>query len=318
VWAFANDFKVQYNAHLADAAQHTSGADATNLITAANATDTATLITLVTQALTKYTTHESDSQLGVGWLYHRATATASRQLASVIPPTTIQECITRLIDLKSKFNAHDNDGTTHAVSGSHQQILTDPVVRTYIYAFCYTYSYTVGTVTFKDFGTTKIVTLSAVDMPSVTNVSISAIPVIANGVTENYATAVITCEIYRTIDSGQTLYYVGAVTNGTTVYTDSSSDTTIQSNAVLYTDGDVLDNDPPPKAKYVTVANDICWYAHVQEGAEVHTNRIRQSIKFDIDACPETFYVDVEDEITGIANINIYPIVFCKQRIYRL
>ncbi len=318
VYAFANDFKAKYNAHLADAAQHTSGADATNLISVANATDTASLIALITQALTKYTTHESDSQLGALWLYHAGHATATRQLASVVPPTTLAECITRLSDLKSKFNAHDNDGTAHAVAGSHQQALTDPVIRTYIYAFCYTYSYMVGTVTFKDFGTTKIVTLSDVDMPSVTNAAITAIPVISNGLTENYDTAVITVEIYRTIDAGQTLYYVGAVTNGTTVYTDSSSDTTIQSNAVIYTDGDVLDNDTPPKAKYVTVANDICWYAHVKEGTEVHTNRIRQSVKFDIDACPATFYVDVEDEITGIANINIYPIVFCTQRIYRL
>ncbi len=319
VWAFANDFKAKYNAHLADGAQHTSGVDAANTISAANATNTATLITLVTQALTKYTTHESDSMLGAAWLYHKAQATASRQLASVVPPTTIAECITRLSDLSSKFNAHDNDGTAHGVAGSHQQILATPVARTYIYAFCYTYSYMVGTVTFKDFGPTEIVTLSDVDMPSATNVSISAIPVLANGATENYDTTVITVEIYRTIDAGQTLYYVGAVTNGTTVYTDSSSDTTIQNNnVVIYTDGDVLDNDPPPKAKYVTVANDICWYAHVKEGTEVHTNRIRQSVKFDIDACPETFFVDVEDEIVGIGNINIYPIVLCNERIYRL
>lgn len=318
VWAFANDFKTKYNAHLADGAQHTSGVDGTNTISAANATDNASLITLVTQALTKYTSHEADSQLTSAWSYHKAKATASRQLASVIAPTTVSECVTRLSDLSSKFNAHDNDGATHGVAGSHQQSLTAPVVRTYIYAFCYTYSYMVGTVTFKDYGTTKIVTLSNVDMPSATNVAVTSIPVIANGLTENYDTTVVTVEVYRTIDSGQTLYYVGAVTNGTTSYTDSSSDTTIQSNAVIYTDGGVLDNDPPPKAKYVTVANDICWYAHVKEGSEVHTNRVRQSIKFDIDSCPETFFVDVEDEITGIGNINIYPIVFCKQRVYRL
>lgn len=318
VYAFANSWKTKYNLHCADGAQHTSGVDATNPVTAANATDTASLIALVTQMLTKFTTHEADSQLGAVWLYHKAKATASRVPASVVPPTTVTECVTRLSDLLSKYNAHDNDGTAHGAAGSHQVVLTAPVVRNYIYTFCYTYTYTVGTVTFKDYGTTKIVVASAIDMPSDTNVAITAIPVIANGATENYDTTVITVEIYRTIDAGQTSYYVGAVTNGTAVYTDSSSDTTIQSNAVVYTDGGVLDNDTPPKAKFVTVANDICWYAHVKEGTQVRTNRIRQSIKFDIDSCPATFYTDVEDEITGIANISIYPIVFCKQRIYRL
>ncbi len=319
VYAFANDFKAKWNAHVGDASQHTSGADSTNVITSANATNLATLITLITEAITDYTAHEADSQLASSWAYHAAKATDTRQLASAVPPTNIGECVLRLSDLSSKFNAHDNDGTAHGVAASHQQILAAPVSRNYIYEFCYKYSYMVGTVTFEDFGATKFLIVPDVDMPSDSSIVISGIPVISNGATENWDTAVITCEIFRTIDAGQTSYRVGAVTNGTTTFTDTSSDDTIQNNNVtIYTDGDVVDNDPPPKAKYMTVANDIGWYAHVKEGTEVHTNRIRQSIKFDIDSCPESFFLDVEDEIMGIGNINIYPIVFCEQRIYRL
>lgn len=318
VFAFANDLKAKYNAHCADAAQHTTAPDATNTISSANASNLATLITLVTEMLSDFTAHEADSQLNSGWAFHKAKATASRAVASAVPPTTLAECITRLSDIKSKFNSHDNDATAHGVGGSHQVILADPVSRTYIYAFVYSYTYTVGTVIFKDFGATTIVEVSGVDMPSVTNAAVTAIPVLANGATENYDTTVIKCEIYRTLDAGQVLYKLGEVTNGTTVYTDSTSDTTLEDSTVIYTDGDVLDFDTPPLCKYVIVANDICWYLHVKEGTEVHTNRFRQSVKFDIDACPGQFYKDLEDEITGGANVGIYPVIFCKERVYRI
>ncbi len=319
IWAYANDWKAKYNAHRADAAQHTSGADATNVVTAANATNTASLIALVTQCLTKFTSHEADSQLLAAWAYHKAKATASRVPASVVPPTTVAECLLRLNDLNSKFNAHDNDGTAHGVAGSHQQILALPSLRNYIYAFCYAYTYTVGTVTFLNYGTTKIVVVSDVDMPSDTSIAITGIPVIANGGNDNYDTTVITCKIFRTVDAGQTLYYVGQVTNGTTTYTDSSSDTTILNNNIrIYTDGGVFDADTPPLCKYLTIVNNIGWYAHTSESSQVHTNRVRQSIQGSIDSCPLSFYIDMEDEITGIGNVGIYPIVFCRQRIYRL
>jgi hypothetical protein len=318
VFAFANDLKSKFNAHLADTAQHTTSADSTNTITSANATNLATLITLVTEMISDYTAHEADSQLNSGWAYHKAKATASRALASAVVPTTLTECMTRLIDIKSKLNAHDNDATAHNVGASHQVSLADPVSRNYIYAFLYSYEYTVGTAVFKDFGATTLIQITDVDMPSDNAVAFTGIPVIANGVTDNYATTVIKVEIYRTIDSGQTLFYVGEVTNGTTTFNDTVSDDNLQDNVVIYTDGDVVDNDPPPLAKYLVVANDICWYLHVKEGTEVKTNRVRQSLQSDIDSCPETFYTDLEDEITGGANIGEFPIVFCKERIYRL
>ena len=192
--------------------------------------------------------------------------------------------------------------------------------KTYIYYFLYFYSYTVGTVTYEDYGATvsKLVS-SAGDLSGAGHYNqISAIPVIANGVTGNYDTANIKVKIYRTEDLGIVAYYVGEVTNGTTTFTDNVLDTTIITNAIIYVDSGVYDNDPPPLAKYVAVADDICWYANVKEGSEIFANRIRQSNKFDIDSCPESFYVDVEDDITGISSIGNIPIVFCRNKVYRL
>jgi len=187
----------------------------------------------------------------------------------------------------------------------------------YVYAFAYYYTYTVGTVTFEDFGATALVQIEAAALPSANPVNITVIPVISNGATDNYDTANIKVKIYRTQDGGDTFYYVKEVTNGTTSTTDNATDATISAGVVLYTDGGVLDNDPPPQAKFLVTANDIVWYAHIKEGTEVFSNRIRQSNKFDPDSCPEDFVEEVEGEITGLGTVGIYPIVFCNNRIYR-
>jgi hypothetical protein len=52
----ANNFKVEYNAHIGNSAFHTV-ADTTNPITSADATDLATLITLLTEARIDYNAH---------------------------------------------------------------------------------------------------------------------------------------------------------------------------------------------------------------------------------------------------------------------
>jgi len=99
---------------------------------------------------------------------------------------------------------------------------------------------------------------------------------------------------------------------------DSVPDDDISNNVILYTDSGVYDNDPPPPAKFVSVVNDIAWYGHVKEGDEIFTSRVRQSIKFDIDSCPGSFSIEVEDEVTGLGSVQIYPIIGCKNHIFRL
>jgi hypothetical protein len=190
-------------------------------------------------------------------------------------------------------------------------------VNNYLYAFCYIYEYTVGSLTFIDFGATTLVEVPSVNEPSASAVGMTAIPAIVSGL-ENYDTANIKIGIFRTITNGTTFYKVGEVTNGTTVFSDTMSDATLQNQELLYINGGVLDNDPAPLAKYIHVAGDIAWYANIKEGTEYLTYRVRQSHPGDPDSCPETFYVDMPEEIKGISSINGVPIVLCKKGIYRI
>lgn len=118
--AAANEMKAVYTAHIADTTMHTTAADTVNVITADDAYDLATLKTLIGDMLTQYDAHEGDSELGALWAYHPAQETGDDSLASTVAPTTLALCGTRLNDLKTKFNQHETDATSHAiVTGLH-------------------------------------------------------------------------------------------------------------------------------------------------------------------------------------------------------
>lgn len=190
--------------------------------------------------------------------------------------------------------------------------------KTYIYYFFYKYSYTVGTVSFIDYGpVTSVSVTSGSNFSGVGHKhSITNIPVLSNGSTECWDTANIKVEIYRTSHAGTVGKYVGEVTNGTTTYTDQTTDDNL--TTTIYTNGGRVENEPPPKAKYVAVANDITWYANCKVGNEEFKNRVYQSLAGDPDACPSDFTTDVDEDITGISNVDIYPIVFTAGKCYRL
>ena len=189
---------------------------------------------------------------------------------------------------------------------------------TYIYYFLHKVTYTVGTVSFIDRGpVTQFQVSNAGDMsgPGSFN-DISAIPVLSNGATEAYDTASIEIEIYRTTNGGTVGRLVGSVTNGTTVFTDNVTDSNL--GITIYTTGGRVDNDPPPESKYVAVANECGWYANTRIGSEEFSNRVYQSIQSDIDSVPASYFTEIDDEITGISNVDIYPIVFTKNKTFRL
>lgn len=188
----------------------------------------------------------------------------------------------------------------------------------YIYGFLYYYTYNVEGVTFEDFGPTVEVSIDTSVSPDVTPVAITNIPVISNGGTDNWDTSNIKVKIYRTEVDQTVLKFIGQVTNGTTIYNDSASDTSITDNDPIYTTGDVVDNDPPPPAKFVHVANDIALYGYPKEDGVPIPNRVRQSIKGDIDSCPASFFLDFPDTIMGVSSIQGTFIVFCKSSIFRV
>jgi len=192
--------------------------------------------------------------------------------------------------------------------------------KSYVYSFNRKYTYTVGSVTFVDRGPTRYVQVTgAADFSGVGHYNqVSSIPVLANGATQCWDTAAVKVEVYRTTDGGTTFYYAGEVTNGTTTFEDDVTDASLVGNALLYTTGGVYDNDPPPQAKYIAVANDIAWYANVKEGSEEIENRIYQSKQYDLDSVPGSFFIDMDEDISAINSVGIYPIVFSERKAYRL
>lgn len=192
------------------------------------------------------------------------------------------------------------------------------VAISYVYAFCHKYTYTVGTVTHVDRGPLTLATAidaAGSEITGGTPCSITGIPVLANSTTECWDTAAIKIEVYRTILNGQQFLYSGEVTNGTTTYSDTVTDANL--GISLYTEGDRVENDPPPQAKYVIVADGVAWYLNVKEGSEEHAYRARQALKDDPDAAPGDYFVDVEGDITAGGVIDIYPIVFTRTKAYR-
>jgi len=192
--------------------------------------------------------------------------------------------------------------------------------HSYIYAFHYEYTYVVDSVTtFQDMGPVTYVPMTAnQEIDGSHPTAITVIPTLSNGSTLNYDTANIKVFIYRTINGGTTFYKLGEVTNGTATYTDSATDASILSNFLLYTNGDVLDNDPPPQCKYVHIVNGVAYYANIKDGTNYYKNQLRQSIIGDPDSCPIDLTIDLLEEIVGISSYNDNPIVFSKKRVYRL
>ena len=67
-----------------------------------------------------------------------------------------------------------------------------------------------------------------------------------------------------------------------------------ETNPTIYTTTR-LDNDEPPRCKYVHVTNSLGLYAHVKYGSEVFKNRVLMSIKSDPDSVPAGNIIDVDD-----------------------
>lgn len=195
----------------------------------------------------------------------------------------------------------------------------DPgTVVEYIYLFIFTVNYLVDSTQFLTAGPTRQVIVKAATAPDVSPIVVSDIPVLDNGVINNWDTANVVVEIYRTKDAGTQFFKVGQVANGTTTFTDSMSDDTLGNQQEAYTNGGVLDNDPPPPCKYVHIANSSCYYAHIKEDGEIIPNRVRQSKPGIIDAAPGASFIDVEEDVVGISSVRGFVVVLCKKAIYRL
>lgn len=117
--------------------------------------------------------------------------------------------------------------------------------------------------------------------------------------------------VHRTVANGEALYFLAAVPNGTTSYVDSTTDAVIQDRALIYTDGGLVDYNPPPLgSRYVCEVNGFFWYA---------TERmITHSIQNSPGACPDEYYFVTSQKVKGLSNTNTFPILFCDRSVYRV
>ncbi len=200
---------------------------------------------------------------------------------------------------------------------------TAGTAKSYYYKFVYYYTYTNDTIVFEDFGPAKQTALiqgnTDIAAGAGNTVTISGIPEILNGSTLNYDTARIKVKIYRTTNAGAVFYYVGEVTNGTTSYADTTTDATLQLSSLLYTEGGVLDNDPPVPCKVIHVSNsNTSFFAHYKDGTEVIKNGFLQSVPGDIDSSPLDNATELDDEIVGFSSVKNFGIALCKNSTFRV
>lgn len=189
--------------------------------------------------------------------------------------------------------------------------------REYIYAFVRRDEYTVGTTTFQEVSAVSFKSVSSSSEPGAgTPTVITNIPALTGDL---YNVTTSTIEVYRTIDGGTQFWKTGQVTNGTTTFNDTKSDNALILEEELYTSGGVQDFTQCPKSKYIAIAGDKAFYFNIKEGSETLKNRVRQSIPGALYASPETFYVDLDDEILGGGVVDQTPIAFCDNgKIYRI
>ncbi len=198
--------------------------------------------------------------------------------------------------------------------------ITAAGTRAYEYAFLYEYTYVAGNLTFVDLGPITRVTTAT----GAASTAISAIPVLANSSDDkNYDIAPtfgtsFKVGIYRTTDGGTALYKVGTVNNGTTTFTDTTTDAALVLLEPLYTTGGVVENEAPPLCKLVHIIGNIGYYANIQEGSDLRPNRCRQSIPGNPSSSPGDFFVDIDQDIIGLSSARDIPLLLADASAWRI
>lgn len=194
-----------------------------------------------------------------------------------------------------------------------------PGANSYLYAFYFSVEYRVFELTYQTVGPTKQVLVQNVAAPDVSPITITGLPVLANGLTQNYDLANIKIQIFRSVNGGTFLQKVAEVSNGTTSYVDTSSDTTVSdAGEPLYTNDGTVDFDPPPLHKFNHVVNNTGYYGYLKEGSEISPYKVRQGVPGVPDTGPLDFDIETEDELEGISSVKNLPILACKKFIYRV
>lgn len=220
----------------------------------------------------------------------------------------------------------DENDVYNVRSSSLPALANDPTITksapgalSFIYGFYYSHTYTVFGLTYETVGPVTLIPLTDSIDPVTGPITISNLPVIANGATDNYDTANIKIKIFRSNADGTFLQQTGEVANGTTVFVDNKSDDDLQATGIpLYTNDGTVDYDPVPLHKFNHVVNNTAYYVHIKDELGINPYKIRQSVPGIPDSAPIDFEADVDDETVGVSSVQSSPMIFCKKFIYRI
>lgn len=329
-----NLFKAAFNSHIAKvgaAAAHNNIA-AQTAVAAADATDDATFTTLLLAMIIAFNKHVTDNDGDDDWHDGVPADMEEDQIYATIfntgdswagaPEGYYERQAAILNELVSKYNHHQADQVPHQNDAAYTNL--DPLragdfeFGAYLYAFHYEVSYFVGSVEYIDQGPTLVKSFPLLPSLDMQEAVIAGIPVFTNAATQNYPTATMRVRIARTTDGGTEFYYVGSVVNGTTTFTDRTTDARLVTGEQLYTAGGVVDNDPPPMCKTLHIVDNVGYYGNCIADGEAFPNRVYQSIANDPDSVPADFFDDLEEPVTIVTSAASRPIAICTTKTYRL
>lgn len=142
----------------------------------------------------------------------------------------------------------------------------------------------------------------------------------SNSSTEHYPTSTMKVWTYRTVGNGFIPKYAVQDNMGATIV-DNVDDSDL--GADLYV-GDLRNpisgNYPAPRARYSTLVDNRMVYAACEDtsSGDFFFDRVMESKPGDLDSVPPTNFVDIGEEIVGLSHINVYPVVFTKDRVFRI
>jgi hypothetical protein len=193
--------------------------------------------------------------------------------------------------------------------------------HTYSYAFLFRYEYKVGDTSYLDRGPIyfypEIVEGGEIDAGNGSTITLPTQSLVDPG---NWDVSNFKVEIYRTPNGSPNYFLVDTVDYGTSSVTDEVNDETLQGNAPLYGNNGAISNDPPPKAKVLTIVNNTGYYAHVKNGDDnIDKYIVYQSILGDPDSVPNNFFTHAEQAIVSVSSIYDRPMLLCGSGyIYRV
>ena len=226
-----------------------------SIITGSDAIDTISAMSLL--QLNFNTTKEDGAKFKIGnTLYHLSGSLVDIDKLAVYENSFLQTCKIASVTQVSVGTANPNIAS-----------------KTFSYIAMYEFYNAQGERVFSAPSLAKTITTTA----SAVSISIfvySPTRSLKNNLSATNFNGIVSITLYRTLNGG-TVYYRNQsfVTNnndGTiTVLSDTASDSSIQDGEVLYTTGDILQNDPPPAAKFGTAGGNRIFLGGLEDRDEI-------------------------------------------------